>query len=166
MPIRRPPHQPYRPKSGATGFSLAELVIAFVIVLTFAGIAIPRFGNSIALQRVEAAARRISNDLVYARQHAMTTSTNQEVRFAAANDPGYTLVGMQHLDRSADEYAVSAARDLDGAEGLSIDFGGDLSVIFDIYGKPDSGGTVQIRVGIHDRTITLDAETGRASISG
>lgn len=136
------------------------------ILSIVSAIAIPRYGNSIALHRVEAAARRIAADLDLARNHAMNASAPQEVQFNAANDPGYTLVGLAHLDHPVDEYTVSADRDLDGAEGVSIDFGGDLSVIFDIYGKPDSGGTVQIRVGAHNRTITLDAETGRASISG
>ena len=166
MPIRRPPPENDHPRPTDTGFSLVELIIVLTIIVTLSAIAIPRFGNSIALRRVEAAARRISTDLEYARQHAIATSTPQEVRFLASNDPGYTLVGVQHLDRSAAEYAVAAARDLDGAEGVSIDFGGDLSVVFDIYGKPDSGGTVQIRVGNYARTITLDAETGRTAISG
>lgn len=163
MPI--PPPECNDPPPIAIGFSLVELVIVLVIVSTLSAIAIPRFSNSLAIRRVDAAARRISADLDLAQQHAMTASTSQEVRFVASNDPGYTLVGMRHLDHSAEEYAVSRTRDLNGAEGVAIDFGGDQVVVFDIYGRPDSGGTVQIRVGDQSRTIAVDAETGLVSVS-
>ncbi len=146
-------------------FSLIELASVVVIIAIISAVAIPRFGNSIALRRVEGAALRIAADLELARQHAMTASTDQEVRFLGGKNPGYTLVGLTHPDHPDQEYAVSQADDLNEAEGVSIDFGGDLVLIFDMYGKPDSGGTVEIRVGDHYRTITLDAETGRASIS-
>jgi prepilin-type N-terminal cleavage/methylation domain-containing protein len=146
-------------------FSLFELAIVTAIIAIFAAIAIPRFGSSIALRQVEGAALRIAADLELARRHAMTASINQEVRFVGGQNSGYTLVGLTHPDNSGEEYVVSQAGDLNNVEAVSIDFGGDLVVIFDMYGKPDSGGTVEIRAGDHYRTVTLDAETGRPSVS-
>ena len=61
--------------------------------------------------------------------------------------------------------AVSQADDLNHAEGAWVNFGEDLVLIFDMYGKPESGGTVEIRVGDHYRTITRDTERVRASVS-
>jgi type II secretory pathway pseudopilin PulG len=146
-------------------FTLFEMVTVATIIVIISAMAIPRFGNSIALRRVEGAAQRIAADLELAQRHAMTASTSQEVRFVAGNSPAYRLVGLSHPDHPDQEYAVSQADDLNGAEGVAIDFGGDLVVNFDMYGKPDSGGTVEIRVGNKFRTITLDAETGLPSIS-
>ena len=50
-----------------------------------------------------------------------------------------------------------------GASMVSADFGGDADIIFDVFGVPDSGGSVVIQVGNHVRTVTVDAVTGRAT---
>ncbi len=146
-------------------FSLIELVTVIAIIGIISAMAIPRFGNSIAIRRADGAAWRIAADLELARRHAMTTSTSQEVRFTGGADAAYTLVGMAHPDHPDQDYIVSPARDLNDTEGISADFGGDFVVIFDMYGRPDSGGTVKVRAGDHYRTVTVDAETGLASIS-
>ncbi len=46
---------------------------------------------------------------------------------------------------------------------VSADFGGDLDIIFDVFGVPDSGGSVVISVGNRVRNVTVQAVTGRAS---
>ena len=42
--------------------------------------------------------------------------------------------------------------------------GGDAVVIFDGYGMPDSGGSVDITAGGVTKTIQLDPDTGRAVV--
>ena len=66
------------------GFSLAELVCVVVIIGILAAIAAPRFSNSLALQRVEAAARRVVVDLALVRRQAKSSNASQTVRFDAA----------------------------------------------------------------------------------
>jgi prepilin-type N-terminal cleavage/methylation domain-containing protein len=147
------------------GVSLSELVAVLTIIAIIAALAAPRFGNSIALHRVEAAARRIAADLELARSHAIYASVSQQVQFVGGSNPGYTVTGYTDLDHSAQEYVVAKDGDLHGVEAVSVDFGGDLVVIFDMYGLPDSAGTVVIQVGSQSRTITLDADSGEATIS-
>jgi type II secretory pathway pseudopilin PulG len=137
--------------------------MVLAIIAFLATIAAPRITNAVTRQRADAMARRIAADLQYARQRATTTSQSQTVQFVGVT--AYRIVGMPHPDHPGQEYTVNLADDPYGAEGVSADFGGDNELIFDIYGLPDSGGEAVIRVGNHARTITVDAETGEASVS-
>ena len=135
------------------------------IVAALAAIAVPRFGNSIARHRVEAAAARIAADLGLAQKRAVMTSTAQVVTF----DPGsnsYTLKGAPHLDRAASAYVVDLGAEPYGAALATVDFGGDTEIVFNGYGLPlnGAGGSVVIQVGSHFRTVTVDSETGEASV--
>jgi len=44
---------------------------------------------------------------------------------------------------------------------VSASFGGDATLIYDGFGKPDSGGQVVIAVGAYQKTILVDAGTGQ-----
>lgn len=145
------------------GFTLVDVVMVLAIMAILTALAAPRFSNSIALQHVEAAARRIVVDLALAQRQATISNVDQTVRFDPAMQE-YSLVGMPHPDHSAREYGVSLQEEPYSATLVSADFDGDEEIIFDIYGMPDSGGSVVIRVGTHVRTITVDAETGKASV--
>ncbi len=146
-------------------FTLIEVVMVVIILGILGAIAMPRVSNSITLHSVNGAARRIAADLDFARQHAMTASTSQTVQFSGGANAGYLLLGIPHPDHSHLAYRVVLAHDGHGAKVVSADFGGDSEIIFDMYGVPDSGGSVVIRVGDRYRTITVDADTGRASVS-
>lgn len=144
------------------GFSLAEVVCVVVIIGTLAAIAAPRFSNSLALQHVEAAARRLVVDLTLAQRQAKSSNASQTVRFDPAAGK-YSLVGMPHPDHPAREYGVSLQEEPYSATLVSADFDGDQEIIFDVFGVPDSGGSVVIRAGNHVRTIVVDADTGKAT---
>ena len=138
------------------GFSLAELACIVVIIGILAAIAAPRLSNSLAIQRVEAAARRIVVDLAFAQRRAKNSNASQTLRFDPAVDE-YSLVGMPHPDHPAREYGVALQDEPYRATLVSADFGEDSDIIFDVFGVPDSSGSVIIRVGNHLRTVTVDA---------
>ncbi len=142
-------------------FSLVELVLVIAIIGVLSAIAVPRFGNSIALHSVDGAARRIAADLKLARRQAMMTSTSQTFRTDAA---GYSLIGMPHLDHPNQEYRVQLDQDCHGAAWVSVNVGGDQDLVFNMYGVPDSAATLIIQVGDETRTITVAAETGRVDV--
>lgn len=143
------------------GFSLMELFLVLAILGVISAIAIPRFGGSMALHRLDAAARRIAADVRLARTRAMTTSTNQTLRIDGA---GYTLVGMPDPDHPSQEYRVLLAEACHGVAWIYIDAGGDSDLVFNMYGAPDSAATLRIRLGDTLRTIVVAADTGRVEI--
>ena len=83
----------------------------------------------------------------------------------------YVLNGMKHLTTSAAEYSVDLSVEPYGVDITLAEFvndtdpAGDPTVVFDIYGKPDSRGWVMIRKGAHVAWIKMDGKTGRATVS-
>ena len=140
---------------------MAEVSVVLVITAIISAMAIPRFSSSLTLRRVEGAARRVVADLTFAQRHAKATGVSQKVRFFAAS-ARYRLDGVVDFDLGDANYDVYLAKEPYGITMKSADFGGDGIVIFDVFGIPDSGGTVVIESGDHSRTITVDADTGRA----
>ena len=150
-------------RTDRSAFTLVELVITCLICAILAAAAGPRYLNAYNRYRVDAAAQRIKTDLDFARQRAITRSTTQTVQFAPASET-YTLLGIADIDRAGQVYMV----DLGGVPyevNLSAaTFGGSPNLVFDHYGLPVSGGTVTVLSGTYSRTVTVNADTGKASI--
>jgi len=147
-------------------FTYLELILVIAILGIVASIAVPRFGNFIAHRHIDAAAIRIATDLAFAQREAKFSSATQTVSFNVGTD-SYTLVGMEDPDHAGREYAVPLTEGPYNATIISADFGGDVEVVFDGYGVPvlDSDGTIVIAVGNYRKTLTLDAQTGRVTVS-
>lgn len=154
-----------RPRRGPfpVGFTLVELVLCLVIVGTVAGIAVPRYAEALARYHLDAAARRVVADIDHARTHAEANSSTVTLFFVPATDrinapalPGLAANDPHHqTDLAAEPYRV----DLTVA-----DFAGETRLDFDGYGVPVAGGTVTLRAGTGAKSITVDAETGEATI--
>lgn len=148
---------------GRRAFSMMELVTVFAIMGIVAAMAVPRYGDFIAQQRLEAAARRISADLTLAQRQARTTGAQQQVAFSTVTSK-YTVGTVKNIDHPGELYVVPLADEPYSAQIVSASLGGDANIVFDGYGAPDSGGSITIRVGKRQKTIDVDAGTGRPKI--
>lgn len=145
------------------GFSLLELVLVLAIIATLTAIAVPRYQASEVRYRADLAARRIIADLALAQSNAKAAGSSRSVVFSPSTDQ-YQMPDLPPLDGTVGSYSVQLSGKTYGANITSANFGGDQEVVFNGWGIPDSGGTVVLTVGSEQRTVTVDAETGKAQI--
>ncbi len=150
-------------RNNARAFSLLELVMIIAIIAIVSAIAVPRYGNSLARYHAEVTARRVVADLGLAQAMARTTTSAVTVTFEVQNNR-YELQGVEAADDPGQDASLTLSAPPYYAQLVAAVFGGDEVVIFDGYGMPDSGGSVDITAGGVTKTIQLDPETGRAVV--
>jgi type II secretory pathway pseudopilin PulG len=135
-----------------------------LILGILAAAAVPTFYDSLLFHRVESAARRVKADLELARSTARLTSATQSITFSGST---YTAsAAIKHLDHPTSAYSVNLAKAPYNMTTVTANFGGGAQLVsFDGYGKPSSGGTVELKTDAnHKCIVTLDANTGHAKI--
>jgi Tfp pilus assembly protein FimT len=137
--------------------------MVIVLVGVMAGIAMPRYARSIARYRADMAAKRIVADLNLAQSRARSQSASQTVTFTAASNE-YQIVGMADIDHLTSTYTVKLSEEPYNVTLTGATFGGDSSIVFDIYGVPDSTGSAVVTCGDVTKTITVNVDTGVASV--
>jgi len=154
----------HHPRPNRRAFSLAEMLTVLVVIGVLATMALPRFGSTMANHRADVAATRVAASLDLARRHARNTGTARSVQFDV-NANGYILPSIKDLAHPALAYAVRLADPPYQSAVVAANFGGDTELIFDAYGIPDSGGSVTIQSGKVQKTISVDVETGKTTIT-
>ena len=151
--------------SRRTGLTLIDLVVALLIIGVLSAVAAPRFVHMLGRYRVDAAASRVQADLEYARQQARTHGQSRTVVFDAAAHT-YELADADHPDQPGGQYVVRLS-DSPGEVALkAVSFGAENAprVTFDLYGRPDGGGTVVLNAGRAERSVRVDGTTGRVTV--
>lgn len=145
------------------GFTLVELMLTLGVLAVVAALAAPRLGMAGVRYRCDSVARRIAIDLEQARMSAIAGSVTRQVRFSTIQNR-YSIPAVPSLDRRSTSTVVMLGESPYFAALLSADFGGELQVDFNGYGKPSRGGAVEVRVGDERRRVRVDALTGAVSI--
>ncbi len=143
-------------------FSLIELSIVVGIVGILALIIVPRFGNTLARQRIDSAGRRVAADLRLARELARTSSAGQIIVFDP-NGGVYRLLNYPDVRRRSRHYTVDLLAQPYELSKFEADFGGDQALVFDGYGRPDSGGSVTLQLAGAVVAVSVDGATGEVS---
>jgi prepilin-type N-terminal cleavage/methylation domain-containing protein len=142
------------------GFSLVELAYTIAIIGIMAAIALPHWSSSIQTYQLNLAARRVASDLTWAQSCANGASASVTVSFDSSKSI-YQIVGVTDPDHPAGTYTVDLTADPYHATVTSVSFGGVPQIVFNGYGMPTQGGDVVVAVGGTQRTINVDATSGR-----
>jgi prepilin-type N-terminal cleavage/methylation domain-containing protein len=144
-------------------FSLIEIVTALAIASILVTVAAPQFASSLARDHAKNAAHRIAADLALAQRLAKTSSAGQTMAFNVAGN-SYSLSGLTGLAGPSSSYTVMLINDPYESTLVSATFGTGSSISYDHFGQPSSGGTIVVQCGASQNTITVDPNSGLASI--
>ena len=147
-----------------TGFSIVEVVFVVAILGILGALSLPRYGNFVARQQTDAAARRLVSDLAFAQRHARLTSNPQRVVFSVGGGE-YQMPGMKSPDRRTQDYTVDLSSDPYRAVIVAASLGGDSEIIYDGFGAADTPATVILGVGRYRQVITVDGGATRPRMS-
>ena len=150
-------------RSNRRGLAYIELLLVVAIIAMLTTIGAPRYAASLRNFRTDAAARRIVADFTLAQRTARSAGSDRTVTFDLVRH-GYSIPNTEQLGGTGNTYSVELSDNPYRAQLVSADFSGAVEVTFDGYGQPDSGGSVVVQSGGVQKTVVLDAITGKASV--
>ena len=151
------------PRRCFAAFSLVELAVVVALITILAGIAVPRYGQFLGRRQIDSAATRIMADIRLTQQYARNRSQSQTIRFQPTQEK-YLLLGMLDINDGAKVQAIPLNEPPFEVNIVSANLGGDGDLVFDGFGRPDSGGSITIANGGFQAVITVDALTGEATV--
>jgi prepilin-type N-terminal cleavage/methylation domain-containing protein len=160
------------------GYTLIEVLVTVTIMGLAAAVIVPNMMQGGTLG-VQAGARMIIADLLFAQNEAMAQQSTRRIVFNTATnsyrvekyDSGATAWVLEFnpskgMGGDQQNYEVSFDDDsrFRGIEIVSADFNGNSTVEFDDLGNPSSGGTIELRFEEHRYEINVAPFTGRVTV--
>jgi type II secretory pathway pseudopilin PulG len=174
------------------GFTVVEAVLVAVILGIAAVVALPMLSSSLDEARLSAAAREVVTALEYAQLSAATTGRETKVAImkseerigvkqykttadlfnggdtlAAAHVESGTYELMQYPLKKGTDYRIYLGDEhrFKGVDITASDFEPGNAVTFDALGTPSTGGAVTLALGTRQMVVTLDALTGKVTVT-
>lgn len=155
------------------GYTLVEVLVVVTILGIASAIIVPQMLAAGTLG-VQAAARIIIADILYAQNDAIAKQRTRRVVFDPANER-YSLVDengavltARWISGEANNYVVDFVNDtrFTGVVIVSANFGGATPQVleFDALGGPLNGGTVEIEFQGQRYRVTVASFTGRVTV--
>ena len=155
-----------RARSARQAFTLVELVLVLAIMGVLAAVAAPRYAASMANYRVRLAAHRVAADVALTQAAARAASASRALTFDVPGNR-YTVSGLGALDGRGGGYTVQLAAQPYGVSIKTLTLtkaGANGALTFDGFGVPDGGATVVVSFGTYNRTVTVSAASGAATV--
>ena len=176
----------------STGFTLVEVVIVTLLLGIIAMLGLPTLNSAMVDSRLSAAVEETVNALQYAQLTSMTSGRETRVVIGAPEDRiavrqyrttadlfggGDELVAgdveggvyelMQYPLKKGTDYVIILPDEsrFSGVDISASDFNVEAPVFFDTLGAPSKGGTVTLALGDRQMVVTLDALTGKVTVS-
>lgn len=157
------------------GYTLVEVLIVVTILGIASAVIVPQMLTAGTLG-VQAAARIIIADILYAQNDAIAQQRNRKVVFDPANesyaltDGAGNILSVNWKGGVTNNYVVDFANDsrFQGVVIASANFGGapgdPPTLEFDALGGPVNGGTVEIQFQNQRYRVTVASFTGRVTV--
>lgn len=143
------------------GFTIVELILVTLLLGILAALVPPLV--PLSRQGLDAASRRVRNEIVYARQLAMMKGTNHGASFTAGGS--YLLYEGTTATPIVDVVTKRLFPD-DLSEFGNIFFVSGYQVEFDSMGRPvlGGGGAVALSNGTNTKTVSVVSNTGLVEV--
>ncbi len=146
------------------GFSMIEMLTVMAIVGILSAIMVPKYVDTVQGLRLLAAGEKMVDDLKYIYNYAITQHDTTWMvvdipnnRYAIFSGPTVASRTLLYDPSTNDTAYVELDTFFPGIKITSVNFGGSSEVMFDWWGTPSSGGTIELD---STYTITVVAETG------
>jgi type II secretory pathway pseudopilin PulG len=172
------------------GFTLIETMIVFLLLGIVGLLCVPMLGSALKGSKLSGSASDVVTALEYAQIKAINAGRDTRVTFDVAADTvlvehfkstadftqdtlseadveGGAFTPMGHPLTRGTDYSLNLANQalLGGVDVTAVDFGGANVVTYDAMGAPSSGGTVTLTYGSRQMVVTLDALSGKVTVS-
>ena len=178
-------------QQNASGFTFLEVLIVVVFLSIVVMVGWPSLNAALGDYRLSGAAQEMVTALEFA-QLSATSGTQTRVTIDAGADTilveqfessadlfgggdelnendveGGSFTPMGNPINKGTDYSISISNEdrFDGVDITAVDFGGNNFATFDALGSPSSGGTVTLALGSRQMIVTLDALTGKVTVS-
>lgn len=168
---------PAHERGTSAAFSLTEVIVVILVLAIAAAIVVPQM-TSASESQVTGAARVLASDLETVRSLAVTTQQSHSLVFSAdrtsykvvrnyAGGAYASVPAIAHPVRSGQVYEVNLARQngMDRVTVTSATFAGVGYVTFDSRGEPSNAGTITLRAGTFEMTVSVEGLTGNVSVA-
>lgn len=155
----------FRKPNNRAGISLVELAVTLLVIGIAAGVAVPKISTAVMSTRLDTGVAQMRADIKAARQHAISSGTTQQIQVLTGTNE-YKLINMPDINHPGTTGYVVDFDELQGSLTITnVNYEGTDNVTFDIYGKPNRGGSVTLQSGSFTKTITIDATTGKTTVN-
>ncbi|MFW6033334.1 MAG: GspH/FimT family pseudopilin, partial [Phycisphaeraceae bacterium] len=150
-------------------FTLVEILVVVVILGIAGAIVVPHLLTAGQLG-VQAAARSVIADILYAQNEAVAHQKIRAVIFSPdsesyqlTDEQGTPIEAAWRMGGGDRGYAIDFTRDkrFEGVKIVSADFSGQPKLEFDELGTPSSGGSIVLQYNEQQYRVNVAAFTGR-----
>ena len=156
---------------------MLEVTLSMMVIGILAAVAIPAYSNSILTYRIDVAAKRIAQDISFARRTALQTNSNRTITFDATNK-NYSISGLSSLDRTSAPYLVALSQS-PYQVGIALTTSAlptasvpaptttqpaSVALTFNRFGMPDKIVLISVSSGSLQKIIDVAASSGKVSV--